>query len=428
MGGGKSKQKVKVPQLRFKLHDSKKVNIYKIFDCVTKEGVPPVTREFLQNSWKDILSPSLLELIMNYLFRTSQSIKVDDLEVLYYKFVEGTFNERAQALVDILGVENSISPDIFQAFLMDLMESYYIILRKKCPEAFSSWVSGDTIENNDVKLVINYYMRDLKGFDEKVTAQELREWLIRCVFLTDVYESVMKVTFNMEVEELKPILPKADKYSSMLTIPMVLSFSHLIYPYMKKNWRLLFSSLTDPQSWHRLCAKVAKQGPTIVLIEDEAGSLFGGFASQSWKTSPNFYGDECSFLFRLRPHMALYSPTGYNQNFQYMNHGATTLPNGMGMGGRLDYFTFFLSEDFGPMTVSKSCSTFRDYAPLASTTNEFNFSKLEIWAIADPDVEDDEYVRVGGSIMDHDPSASAILEIAGKSIYSKDLKQSLDEA
>lgn len=76
----------------------------------------------------------------------------------------------------------------------------------------------------------------------------------------------------------------------MLTLPMVLAFSHLIYAYMKKDWRLLYSSLTDPQSWHMLCANVTKQGPTIVLIEDESGSLFGGFASQSWKISPSFYG------------------------------------------------------------------------------------------------------------------------------------------
>ncbi|XP_066903124.1 MTOR-associated protein MEAK7-like [Halyomorpha halys] len=212
----------------------------------------------------------------------------------------------------------------------------------------------------------------------------------------------------------------------MLTLPMVLAFSHLVYANMKKDcWRLLYSSLTDAQSWNILSSNIAKQGPTIILIEDGVGSLFGGFASQSWKICPHFYGDECSFLFRLRPRMELYAPTGYNQNFQYMNQGAATLPNGLGMGGQLDYFTFYLNSDFGPVTVSKSCSTYRDYSPFAPVP-EFNFSKLEIWGIGSPDVEE-ENVRVAGSIIYQDPGATAILEIAGKSLYSKDLKESLDK-
>lgn len=44
MGGGKSKKKV----VEFNLTQTKRLNIYRMFNSVTKEGVPPVTREALQ--------------------------------------------------------------------------------------------------------------------------------------------------------------------------------------------------------------------------------------------------------------------------------------------------------------------------------------------------------------------------------------------
>ena len=46
-------------------------------------------------------------------------------------------------------------------------------------------------------------------------------------------------------------------------------------------------------------------------------------------------GNFSSFLFQLLPKVAVYNPTGVNQNFQYCGHNFASLPNGIGFGGQV---------------------------------------------------------------------------------------------
>ena len=46
-------------------------------------------------------------------------------------------------------------------------------------------------------------------------------------------------------------------------------------------------------------------------------------------------GNFSSFLFQLLPKVALHSPSGVNQNFQYCGHSFASLPNGIGFGGQV---------------------------------------------------------------------------------------------
>ena len=46
-------------------------------------------------------------------------------------------------------------------------------------------------------------------------------------------------------------------------------------------------------------------------------------------------GNFSSFLFELLPKVAVYTPSGANQNFQYCGHNFASLPNGIGFGGQV---------------------------------------------------------------------------------------------
>lgn len=88
-------------------------------------------------------------------------------------------------------------------------------------------------------------------------------------------------------------------------------------------------------------------GATVLIVKDTAGHVFGGFAADDWKPVSDFYGwctrrslrsdlssycglgNENSFLFTAFPHLAVYSATGHNRNFQYYNSSTATLPNGI---------------------------------------------------------------------------------------------------
>jgi hypothetical protein len=92
--------------------------------------------------------------------------------------------------------------------------------------------------------------------------------------------------------------------------------------------KLLFSSKTSGASFSTLVQKIMFQGPTLVIMKDEDGYIFGAYADQDLEQRPKFYGTDRSFLFTIRPKFRIYRPSGVNNNFQYLDFGTKTLPNG----------------------------------------------------------------------------------------------------
>ncbi|KAL6005377.1 hypothetical protein ACLOJK_005944 [Asimina triloba] len=79
------------------------------------------------------------------------------------------------------------------------------------------------------------------------------------------------------------------------------------------------SSICKEVPWKFVDAtKSRKQdGPTVLLIKDKEGYIYGGYASQPWKRHGDFYGDLKSFLFQLHPRASINRPTGANNNLQW---------------------------------------------------------------------------------------------------------------
>lgn len=59
-------------------------------------------------------------------------------------------------------------------------------------------------------------------------------------------------------------------------------------------------------------------GPTVLIIKDAEGFIYGGYASQPWERQSDFYGDMKSFLFQLYPRACIFRPTGANNNLQWV--------------------------------------------------------------------------------------------------------------
>eukprot|EP00826_Nyctotherus_ovalis_P042911 TRINITY_DN4484_c0_g1_i13.p6 TRINITY_DN4484_c0_g1~~TRINITY_DN4484_c0_g1_i13.p6 ORF type:complete len:100 (-),score=21.49 TRINITY_DN4484_c0_g1_i13:233-532(-) len=73
--------------------------------------------------------------------------------------------------------------------------------------------------------------------------------------------------------------------------------------YQYKIWELVFDIAHDGVSYDTLFYKARKYNPTIVLIEDAKGSVFGIYASQTWRESKDFYGTGETFVFSFKvPH------------------------------------------------------------------------------------------------------------------------------
>lgn len=55
-------------------------------------------------------------------------------------------------------------------------------------------------------------------------------------------------------------------------------------------WRLVFSTCLHGESFTRMVGGLMKHGPTLLLIKDTKGHIFGGFASHGWEVKPQFQG------------------------------------------------------------------------------------------------------------------------------------------
>lgn len=125
------------------------------------------------------------------------------------------------------------------------------------------------------------------------------------------------------------------------------------------------------------------QGPSVLVLEDRNGYVFGGFAPANWALGPNFFGDDSCFLFTLSPRMRVYPSTGYNQHFQYLNLHQQTMPNGLAMGGQHQYCGLWIDAEYGKGHSSESCTTFVSYQQM-SHTKEFHFRHMEVWGLGQP--------------------------------------------
>lgn len=162
--------------------------------------------------------------------------------------------------------------------------------------------------------------------------------------------------------------------------------------------------------------RLGEAAPTLLLIRDKGGAVFGGIAHQPWKKQGTFYGkwqtfttthahilrvvctisiylhmhacmhlrydsnqlitsimqlrsnaefsfvyqsagDYASVIFSLLPTARIYPASGINNHIQWCGVGFSQLPNGLGFGGQVGHFGVWIDEtlDTG---MSRPAATF----------------------------------------------------------------------
>lgn len=61
-------------------------------------------------------------------------------------------------------------------------------------------------------------------------------------------------------------------------------------PAMRREWRLLFSSAKHGASFSTLLGRLGGAAPTLLLVRDHGGRVFGGVAHAPWRRAGAFYG------------------------------------------------------------------------------------------------------------------------------------------
>jgi len=250
-----------------------------------------------------------------------------------------------------------------------------------------------------------------------IEVEDMEKVLLSNPIIESMISQILNHCFQVTLkpQTLLPKLPLGNK-TSLSLLQVIFLNTHLPHE-LRHLWRPLFNTDIHGESFSKFTGCISSQGPTIIVVWDEQNNVFGGFATESWKMGPKFVGKPESFLFHLQPKMNIYDSTPFNSNYQYFNLKQKTMPNGLGMGGQLDYFGFWIDSEFGIVKTSPTCSTY--HSPQLGQT-EGKIRKIEVFGVGELSEHD---IEAGRSVLDMDPEAQAVLEMMGKTFHSKVIRE-----
>ncbi|XP_044020453.1 MTOR-associated protein MEAK7 [Aphidius gifuensis] len=395
-----------------------------------------IKREDIFKHWSNHLDQILLQFIVRFLCHEPGNKKLtaingENFGRLYVYSVRGNKEERTNLIFHGYCEDEekiTIPIDTFLQYVQATINSYLRLLKNCNNINYQSWSSiGCTVNTRRINERSKSLCDDLLKYDDTLTIEQIENWygqssifnqiqshVIQCLFLISQKKNDKNITIN-KLNHLN-LLPLCKGLENIPLFPSILGLGDVLFlnlslpAELRNEWRFLFSNQIHGESFSTMLGRISMQGSTIIIIQDSDDHIFGCFASDNWSLSPNFVGNQTCFLFKLDPDILTFSSTGFNNHYQYLNLHQQTMPNGLLMGGQLNYPGLWLDCDYGSGKSSPSCTTFQNYKQL-SGKEIFKIKHLEVWGVG-PVPEIEENVRASGkSILDQDNAAKVMLEI-----------------
>uniref|UniRef100_A0A915Q1H5 MTOR-associated protein MEAK7 n=1 Tax=Setaria digitata TaxID=48799 RepID=A0A915Q1H5_9BILA len=306
------------------------------------------------------------------------------------QFTESTMSPQLQSLIynSISIPDNTITMkgfvEVAEMMLGDFDQQAEVLLKfghpiKELLEAvISSFFKCEELDRRSIPLLLDYFTGNIPS---PLDLHTLSKFMKSHLMLPAMIKHISKPIFLSSQHNMK-LLPQTSKNSLLTPAALCLVYGNLPEE-LRDEWKLLFSSEKHGESFTKLIKSVDGAGPCLIIIETTSDRVFGAFASQGFICGPRHTGDSQCFLFEDRQKLHIYNATNYNRNFGYLNSGQVSLPNGLGMGGQGENWSFFLHEDFDNGSSTSGISTFQKCWLANETT--FKVKKVEIWLIGGKD-------------------------------------------
>lgn len=180
----------------------------------------------------------------------------------------------------------------------------------------------------------------------------------------------------------QPVPQLIDKSSPDSTPPCILTEAQReqLLPFLPPtlrthSWSILYSTEQHGCSLRTAYQRLEGKGPSLLVVLDSEGHVFGAFTHDSWHVGSHYFGNGESFLFTAHPSFNVYGWTGTNHHFQLASHDSIAL----GSGG---HFGLWLDEcfEFGSSGQSDTYGN----APLGSA-DHFRVIRVEFWGFHEHD-------------------------------------------
>ncbi|KAM6430122.1 MTOR-associated protein MEAK7 isoform 1-T4 [Liasis olivaceus] len=415
-----------------------------------------VTLEALKAYVKDAVPQSMVRRLYNGM----KSIQVTDkspepsTQVVKEQFVvfistlfKGSTQEKSGIVLKMVSdAHKTVKGSEILEFAEDLVGSVVHVLNYR--KELKGW-NPKNIHNSvtGIKALASQLTSELKSaegetlegppeLDATCDQSSLEDWLFRVpqipAFLNVVVQQglLLLQTLPDAGGGILPLLPECHglqghRFVSLLDIPSIIYLNSHLPSELQHKWRLVFASPVHGESFTQLCGHIVNRGPCLLVLKDTDGYIFGGFSSCSWEVKPQFQGNNACFLFSIFPSLAVFTCTGYNDHYMYLNHRQQTMPNGLGMGGQHEYFGLWVDSSYGKghSKAKPRCTTYN--SPQLSAKENFQLESMEVWAVGD--LPEDDGGKGQKSILDTDPEAQALLEMIGKSRQSDGFREPAED-
>ncbi|XP_056138204.1 MTOR-associated protein MEAK7 [Lampris incognitus] len=407
-----------------------------------------LTLEVLKSSMENIASDSMIRRVYQGMCSVDPGtapvktgtaagcgVNREQLVIFLADALRGTAEERAPLVMAMSqqGAAGSkvVTCDQVTECLQDLISSVVqILVHRGRLQGWKPERMGDG--SLSVKLLAEQMCSELKPSDQgSCDVGCLEDWLFRVSQIAVYLEILVAEGLNVALTSRPSLtlLPTCretpwKELRCLLDLPTLMFLAPQLPDSFRAPWTLLFSTRLHGESFTRMVASLTKRGPTLLLIRDTKQHVFGGFASHTWEIKPQFQGDSRCFLFTVFPRLCVYTSTGYNQHFMYLNQNQQTMPNGLGMGGQHGYFGLWLDSDFGHghSRARPKCTTYG--SPQLSGEEDFTLDSMEVWGVGKPpEPEEVEGAANKRSILDADLEVQAMMEMTGKTLHSQGLRE-----
>ena len=174
-------------------------------------------------------------------------------------------------------------------------------------------------------------------------------------------------------ENTAQYLPKLNVPSEIFSsVQLKELHSKIPYYHQYTNLRRVFSISVDGCAMRSFYDKCENVNNSILVLKDEDGNIFGGYASECWKPQFTFYGTGECFLFTYykENRINVFNSTGENDHYMYGDDDQIC------MGCSDDYFSLSLRNNF-LNGYSKPTKTYNNES--LNNKDKFTIVKLELW-------------------------------------------------
>ncbi|XP_058088805.1 uncharacterized protein LOC131235594 isoform X2 [Magnolia sinica] len=363
--------------------------------------------------------------------RNDHKLTFEDLVIakgIYEKGARDEVEEFIYQLVDVNG-DGIVGSENMMARLMDGVDLMYVCTKSDLEAVLTSILDaifppknadpGSSSHQDIIGIFLNAatFSKEVEGCAENsMSFEDFKMWCSLLPSVRKFLRSLLMVPGPGRSGCQVPHLLHSEEVSSDLLI-LRKEYAWHIGGTLSQNeleeWQLLYHSAVNGQSFNTFLGSISKgDGPTVLLIKDKEGCVYGGYASQPWERHSDFYGDMKSFLFQLYPRASIFRPTGANTNLQWcaVNFSSESIPNGIGFGGRANHFGFFLSASFD-QGHTFICSTFD--SPCLSNANKIYPEVIECWGVKAKEGKLERPDLVKGTVLDRFKEDRHMLNMVG---------------